>query len=221
MERLLKFQMGVPIDHKIDLTDSIEPLVNIINLQAGILDSFDINNNVDYQLLVTQEKLAKLDLQSQKSQFLPVIAGFYQRYESFDDNLFNDQSPNTFGVTLSLPLFSSGQRISQVGQKQLEYMKAKTNTEITAESIQIQYETSLSEFLAARDVYALQKENRNLALRIYRKSLIKFTEGVGSSMDLNQAQTQYFDAESRYFESIMSFVSAKSKLESLFATASN
>jgi outer membrane protein TolC len=217
MERLLKFQMGIPVDQSIELSDEIEPLVNGMILQAESLDSFDLNNNVDYQLLTTQEKLAKLNMQQQKSQFLPVIAGFYQRYESLDDNFFNDQSPNTFGLSLSLPLFSSGQRLSQVGQRQLEYMKAQTNTQMTGESLLIQYETNFSEFLSAKDIYTMQKENKDLSLRIYRKSLIKFTEGVGSSMDVNQAQTQYFDAESSYFQAVMSFVSAKSKLESLLA----
>ncbi|MBN1144879.1 MAG: TolC family protein [Bacteroidales bacterium] len=217
MERLLKFQMGIPVDQSIELSDEIEPLVNGMILQAESLDSFDLNNNVDYQLLTTQEKLAKLNMQQQKSQFLPVIAGFYQRYESLDDNFFNDQSTNTFGLSLSLPLFNSGQRLSQVGQRQLEYMKAQTNTQMTGESLLIQYETSFSEFLSAKDIYTMQKENKDLSLKIYRKSLIRFTEGVGSSMDLNQAQTQYFDAESSYFQAVMSFVSAKSKLESLLA----
>ena len=120
-----------------------------------------------------------------------------------------------FGVSLNFPLFTSGQRNSQVKQKQLEYMQAQTNTQMASESLLIQYETAISEFLSAKDICQLQKENRNLSLRIYKKSIVKFTEGIGTSLDLNQTQSQYFEAETRYFNALMTLVSAKTKLESL------
>ncbi|HLO59573.1 MAG TPA: TolC family protein [Bacteroidales bacterium] len=217
IDRLLKFQMGIPIDQPIELTDRIEPLVDGFLMNTQNLDSFRLENNIDYRLLLTQENLTKLNLQAQKSQFLPTISGFYQRYEDFDNNLFNDQSANTFGLTLNFPLWSSGQRLSQVSQRKIEYLKAKTNTEMAAESLMIQYETALSEYLSARDIYTMQKENRDLSLRIFKKSVTKFSEGVGSSLDLNQAQTQYLDAEGLYFNSVLSYVSAKAKLETLLA----
>ena len=42
MDRLLKFQMGIPIDQPIVLTDQIDPLVNMMNLEAAVLDSFRV-----------------------------------------------------------------------------------------------------------------------------------------------------------------------------------
>jgi outer membrane protein len=220
MERLLKFQMGIPIDQSVILTDEIDPLVMKSDLFSATIDSFNIENNIDYQLAETQEKLMKLNYQAQNALFLPSLAGFYQRYADLDNNLLNDQSPDMFGLSLSFPLLSSGQRLSQSNQKHVEYLKAQTAKEMAAENLTIQYETSLSEFLSARDVYAMQKESRDLALRIYEKSLIKFTSGAGSSLDLNQTQSQYFEAEGKYFNALMSLVSAKSKLESLLNNAS-
>jgi outer membrane protein len=216
MDRLLNFQMGIPINQAIVLTDQIDPLVTVMNFEAAVLDSFKLENNVDYQMLSTQEKLMKLNMQVTMAQYLPTLAGFYNRYEDFDKNMFNDQSPNMFGLSLSFPLWTSGQRNSQVSQSRIEYMKAQTNTKMASESLLIQYETSLSEFLSARDIYTMQKESRNLALHIYEKS-----EGMGSSLDLNQTQSQYFDAEGNYFNALMSLVSAKSKLESLLANSAN
>lgn len=221
MERLLKFQMGIPIEQEIILTDQIDPLVMALNLEAAVLDSFRLENNIDYQLLSTQEKLLKLNLRLQQAQFLPTLAGFYQHYRDFDNNFFNDQSPNMFGLSLNVPLWSSGQRLSQVSQRRLDYMKAQTNTQMASESLLIQYETSISEFLSARDIYYMQKESRDLALRIYKRSLTKFTEGIGSSLDLNQTQSQYFEAQGGYYSALMSLVSAKSKLQSLLTNTAN
>jgi len=217
MERLLKFQMGIPIDEPIELADRIDPIVDAINLEAAILDSFRVEDNVDYKMLDTQEKLMQLNMQVRMAQFLPTLSGYYNRHEDFDRNFFNDLSPNMFGLSLSFPLWSSGERLSQTSQSRLELMKAKTNKKMMEENLLIQYETALSEFLSARDIYSMQKESRNLSRKIFSKSIIKFKEGVGSSLDLNQTQTQYFTAEGNYYNALISLVSAKSKLESLMS----
>ncbi len=77
-------------------------------------------------------------------------------------------------------------RLSQVKQREIEYQQAQTNKKMGADNLRIEYESALSGFLTARDVYFLQQENRNLALRIYKKSITKFQEGVSSSLDLNK-----------------------------------
>lgn len=215
VERLLKFQMGLPIDEPVLLTDQIDPLVNIMNLETAIIDTFDLESNVDYAMMQTQEKLRLLNYKLSKTQFLPTISGYYSFYESLDDNFFNDQSPNTYGLSLNFPIFSSGLRISQLKQRQLEYQKAQTDRQMGADNLRIQYETALSGFIAARDVYFLQQENRNLALRIYKKSIVKFKEGVSGSLDLNTTQQQFFTAEGTYFNALMALVTAKSKLDNL------
>jgi len=156
-------------------------------------------------------------MQVRMAQFLPTLSGYYNRHEDFDRNFFNDLSPNMFGLSLSFPLWSSGERLSQTSQSRLELMKAKTNKKMMEENLLIQYETALSEFLSARDIYSMQKESRNLSRKIFSKSIIKFKEGVGSSLDLNQTQTQYFTAEGNYYNALISLVSAKSKLESLMS----
>jgi outer membrane protein len=216
-ERVLKFQMGLPIDQPIVLTDNIEVLVQIMQLEAAIIDSLKIEDNIDYQMASTQEKLMKLSMRAKMAQFLPTIAGFYNRHEDFDNNFFNDQSPNMLGLSLSLPLWSSGQRISQVGQSRLEYLKAQTNKEMLSESLLIQYETVLAGFLSARDIYIMQKETRDLSLRVYLKSITKFREGIGSSLEMNEAQRQYFTAEGSYYGALMTLVSTKANLENLLA----
>lgn len=221
VERMLKYQMGLPIDGKIELTDNIDPLVSLMNLDMAVADSFRLENNVDYRLLDTQETLQKLNMKLSKSEFLPVLSGYYSRYESFDNNFFNDQSPNTFGLSLSFPLFSSGQRLSKVSQSKIQYLKSQTDKQMTSEAIRLQYESALISFISARDVFMMQKESRDLALKIYKRTITKFREGIGSSLDLNQTQSQYLTSEGNYFTALMTLVSAKSKLESLTTGAEN
>jgi outer membrane protein len=215
MERMLKFQMGLPIDQPIVLTDQIDPLVSIMNLETAVIDSFDLESNVDYNMMQTREKLRLLNYRLSKSMFLPTIHGSYSYYKSLDNNFFNDQSPSTYGLSLAFPIFSSGMRLSQVKQRELEYMQAQTNKKMEADNLRIDYESALSGFLTARDVYFLQQENRDLALRIYKKSIVKFQEGVTGSLDLNTTQQQFFTAEGTYFNALMALVTAKAKLDNL------
>jgi outer membrane protein len=221
MERMLKFQMGLPIDQAIELTDQIDPLVVIMNLETAVIDSFNVEENIDYNMLDTQEKLRLLNYKLSRTQYLPTLSGYYTYYKSLDHNFFNDMSPNTFGLSLSFPLFSSGKRSSQESQRLIEYLKAKTNKQMGADNLLIQFQSALSGFMTARDVYALQTKNRDLALRIYKKSIIKFKEGMGSSLDLNQTQQQFFTAEGTYFNALMALVEAKSKLDSLLSNTEN
>jgi outer membrane protein len=220
MDRLLKFQMGLSIDQPIVLTDQIDGLVFLMDVDVSQIDSFVLDRNIDYKIVTTQEYLMQLNYQVKKSEYLPTLSGYYSYYKSFDNNFFNDQSPSTFGLSFYLPIFSSGQRAARVGQSKLTFMKAQTNKDITTENLRIQYETALSEYISAHDIYILQKENRELSLRIYTKSITKFREGIGSSLDLNQTQSQYFEAEGTYFRALMTLVAAKAKLESLLANSS-
>src|SRR5512133_783849 len=216
-ERLLKFQMGVPIEQPVELTDNIDGLVLQMQLETEVIDSLSVEENIDYKLASAAEKLSMLNMRVKKAQFLPTLAGYYNRHEDFDNNFFNDQSPDMIGLSLNFPLFSSGQRLSQVGQAKLEYQKAQTNTQMLTEQLVIQYETMLAGYLMARDVFEMQKENHDLTYRIYMNSITKYREGVGSSLDMNQAQQQYIAAESNYYNALMTLVTARTNLENLLA----
>lgn len=216
-ERMLKFHIGLPIERPIELTDDLDRLILEMELETASIDSLSVADNISYQLASVNEKLTMYNLRIKRSQYLPVLAGFYNRHADFDDNLFNDQSPDIFGISLNFPLFSSGQRMAQVGQAELEFLKARTDRQMLAESLLVQYESMLAGYYSARDIFAMQKENRELSYKIYMNSIIKFREGVGSSLDMNQAQSQYFAAENSYYTALMSLVTAKTNLENLLS----
>ncbi|MBL6964352.1 MAG: TolC family protein, partial [Bacteroidetes bacterium] len=53
------------------------------------------------------------------------------------------------------------------------------------------------------------------AKRIYDKTLIKYKEGMVSSMDLSQANSQYLNAQTNYFNALVEVLQAKNKLDNL------
>jgi outer membrane protein TolC len=65
------------------------------------------------------------------------------------------------------------------------------------------------------DSYNSQKKNKDLAEYIYNSTKEKYLKGISSSMELTQAQMQYFSALQQYYQSVMDFLKAKNELEKL------
>ena len=57
-----------------------------------------------------------------------------------------------------------------------------------------------------------------MAERIENKNQTKFIEGLASSFDLRQAQTQLYTFQQEYFQSMLDVINAKSNLETVLNT---
>lgn len=212
---LLKFQIGLPLDKEISLTDSLELLAQDVNLENLISNSFKVENNIDYQILDTQVRLGKLNLQREKTTFLPSIAAVYRHTEKFKKIEFDFTPTDIFMLTINVPLVSSGQKLSKVQQRKLEYEKAVNNKDDVSRGLMLQYSNARDELINAFDSYNNVKKNLELTNRIYQKTLIKYREGLSSSMDLTQAQNQFLSAQAEYTNNIYSLLIAKNKLTKL------
>ncbi|MBC7757672.1 MAG: TolC family protein, partial [Phormidesmis sp. FL-bin-119] len=127
---LLKFQMGMTVNSRLTLTDSIN------NLQADqalvARDSSAYRNRIEYSLLETQKKLNEFDLKRYKSQFLPSLSAFGNTSQSFQSNnfseLFSSNFPSTIiGLRLSVPIISGGIKLSQVRNAKLVILKTQND----------------------------------------------------------------------------------------------
>ncbi len=212
---LLKFQIGYPMDKDIILTDDLETMVNDLNAEALISTGFKVGNNINYQIMDTQVKLNKLNLQREKTTYLPNLTAVYRHQEKFKKIDFDFQPVDVFLLTLNIPLFSSGQRWVKVQQRSLEYQKAVNNRENTANGLRLEYINARNEMINAFDTYNNVKKNLELTQRIYDKTLIKFREGLSTSMDLTQAQNQMLSAQSEYINNLNTLLNAKNKITKL------
>lgn len=212
---LLKYQMGLPIEKQIVLTDDLNVLLNNSSFEVALLNGFNVENNSDYKLMDTQAKLMNLNLKLQKSAFLPDIAAFYQHEKNFNTKSFTFTPPDMVGFSISLPLFTSGSRLAKVSQAKLGYLKAVNTRDQIADGLKIEFANAKSNFLTSKDKYDTDKRNLELAKKIYERSSIKYRQGIMGSMDITQVQNQYLQTQSSYFNSLLSLVNAKNKLNRL------
>ncbi len=215
--RLLKIQLGLEDATKVQLADEMESENSLTKSSLQLIgEPFNIDRNIDYQLINTSEKAAKLELKLAKSSYLPTISGFYNHTEKLKAPLLDFQPKDLIGVNLSLPLFSSGERSSQVAQKKMSLEKTQNTRKLVSNSLLMQASQYQNDVKLKLEKYQNQKKSKELSDDIYQRTLEKYKQGMASSMDLMTIQNQYLSNLTSYYQSIYDLQGAKSKLEKLY-----
>jgi outer membrane protein len=218
--QLLKFQMGIDINQDVELSDNLENLFRNISLDSFMVEDFNPENHIDYKLLLSQERMQIMAMRRQRSFYLPSLAASYTRQENAMRNEFNflDGSHDWFptsvlGVSLNIPIFSSGMRHSRIQQAKLEVEKARNNTQQVGQSLLLQKQDAQAEIDNALLKYNNEKENLELAERILHRTRIMFQEGMASSLELTQASDQMLTTQANYINAMFEMLNAKNKLD--------
>jgi len=215
--RLLKIQLGMQENGSIQLADALVSNDSLtISSLALANESFILERNVDYQLVETAQKVAKLNYKLAKSDYYPVLNGYYRHSEKLKSPFFDFAPKDMLGINLSLPIFSSGERSSKVSQKKYEVEKSENTRVFVSNSLIMQANQYQSDLKIKLDKLQIQKKTKDLSDRIYQTTLEKYKEGLSTSTDLLTAQNQYLSNLTIYYQSIGDVLTAKSKLEKLF-----
>ena len=212
---LLKFQMGVPLENKIALKDSLESMLGTIDLASMTSKQFNIQDNITYKIMNTQEQFGKLALRREISNYLPNLAAFYRHTELVNQPTFNFTPKDIIGLTLNVPIFSSGQRMVMVQQRKMELDKITISKLKAIEGVKLDYTNALNDINSTFEKYQNEKKNIELTKRIYDKTLIKFTEGISSSLDLTTVHNQYLSAQTNFYDATYKLLTAKNKLDKI------
>lgn len=211
--KLLKYQLGVDFSQPVVLTDSLPGIIKTGNMQYLTSPQFNLENSIDYQMITNLEKVSALSLKREQSKVLPTLSAFYRHHEQLNTPSFNFAVKDLVGVSLNLPIFSSGQRSSKVSQAKFDLEKSRLNKENAGQGLIMEYETALSNYQTAFSNFTSNGENMILSKKVFDKTVIKFREGVSSSFELTQNQNQFLTAESNYYNSVLSLLNAKAKLD--------
>jgi outer membrane protein TolC len=215
--RLMKIQLGLEEASKIELSDQMETGDSLLESSMKLVgEQFDVNQNADYKLIQTSEEFTKLDWKNSKTNFLPTISGFYNHNIQLNTAIFNFVPKDLIGINLSLPLFSSGERLSVLAQKRMTYEKAVNTRKFISNSLIMQASQYRNDVKLKLEKYLNQKKSKELSDEIYQRTIEKYKQGVSSSMDMMTIQNQYLTNLTGYYQSIYDLQEAKSKLEKLF-----
>ena len=108
-----------------------------------------------------------------------------------------------------MPIFSGFQRKYKIQEAQLNVEKADNNISNVKQAIdleQVATKNSLRTALANLDA---QQRNMELAEKVYNATKLKFQNGIGSSFEVLQADTDLQQAQWSYFGSLYNAIVAK------------
>ncbi|NOZ46252.1 MAG: TolC family protein [Chlorobi bacterium] len=213
--KLFKLTIGLDYKETLVLTDKLEDLLNNIDTGQLLSIQFNLNDNIDYSIINTQEKITKLSLKREQSKYLPTVSTFYRYYDKTKKATLDFTINHTIGLKVTMPIFSSGQRISKVGQAKLDLEKIVNTKNQVADNLLMQADQTKFDFLNAQEKLITQTQNSKLSKEVYQNTLTKFKEGMASSLDLTQAHNQYLNNQANYFNAVLSFLNAKIKLEKI------
>lgn len=202
---LLKFQMGMPIQSQLILKDSIAGLqIDEIPVTA---DTGAYRNRIEYSLLQTRKKLNELDLKRYKSQLLPTLSAFGNTSQSFQannfSNLYDRSFPSTVvGLRLSVPLISGGIKLYQIRNARLEILKTENDLMNLRNGIDLEVDQARTTYVNGLKSLENQRRNMDLAKEVLRVTEIKYEQGVGSSIEVNTAETSLKEAQNNYINAL-------------------
>lgn len=218
--QMLNITLGLDIHSDTELTDDLERLTEE-NISLGLLETeANIENTIDYQIAENDKVSKELMLKLEKSKALPTLDAFINGgYSAFSDEFsFLDKNQkwfgsSLFGVSLNIPIFSSGMRNASTQRAQINLEKAITDLTDKEQNIAFEIASAKSDYQFAIEDYDNKKQNLKLAERIEAKNQTKFFEGIASSFDLRQAQTQLYAAQQELLQAMLDVIKAKAELE--------
>lgn len=213
-KRLLVLQMGLPISTQINTTEVLDDMIAESTTATMDSSNFNIANNVTYRQLEQSLQVNEATLKLRKFAYIPTLTAQYQYSNAVKGGFMNfDHVGN---LVLSVPIFNGLGRQSQVRQAKLEIEKTKTNMALLQDNLMQNDEQYRYELNSAIDAYLLQKENLDVAKRVLDNYKNKYNQGVLSSLDLTQANTNYLSAETSYASAVMTLLQAHTKLSKLY-----
>ena len=219
--QMLKFQMGMPIDQQINLTDKLESID--LNQQIGqdAVDTSFYHNRIEYNLLQTNVKLNQLDAKSKKAEFLPTLTANGGYGGTFQENhmkyLYNHIYTDSYiGLNLNIPIFSGGQRSNQLKQLEINVQKAQNNLYDAKNALRLQANSANVTYVNSLQSLNNQKKSRELAQEVLHVAKVKYQQGVGSSLEVTQAETDFENADNQYIQALYNVLISKVDLDKAY-----
>jgi outer membrane protein TolC len=221
-KKLLKFQLGIDLSEEVTLTDDLAKALADTPTDSPLTTSFKPESNIDYQILRKQNVLADLNYKRIIASYTPSLSGFVSyQWQNFSNSnrIFADQSKyygiSVAGINLRVPIFDGLSTVQRIKSAKLDYKKTEIGLKQMEEGLKLQADQANITYANALDQFKLKKENLDLAKKVKDKALIKYKEGVGSSLEVTTTENQYLQIQADYISSLLNLFNAKIAINKL------
>jgi len=211
-KQLLLNSIGVDVNQEITLTSELpdEP-VSDFNVS-----DFNPENRIEIKLLDQQQELNQLSLKRYKMGYVPSLYGNFSYGSSTfaSDGDFDKLGDDWYGngryaFSLSVPIFDGFYKKAKMDQVKIDIEKTENTKRQAILGMSLQVAQAKTNYVNALKTIELQKKSQDLAERIYNTTSIKFKEGIGSSFEMINAESELTQAKTNYLNALYELSVAK------------
>ena len=210
----LKAVMGVDLDENIDVAGALGDYAGhmLYDLHESGELSLDGNSTMR-QLAIQAEQLAATIRAQQYAYLLNFNYSINAMTNDFKFSEFK-WSPYSFvGVSLSIPIFSGGQRLNAVRQARVQADELEIQRTNTERQLKIAIRQYLNQMETAMRSYGSAESAAGTAQKAYDIASKSYDVGRSTLTDLNDAQLALTQARLGVSQAVYNFVVAKANLE--------
>jgi outer membrane protein len=212
----LKFAINYPVDQELVLTDDINSLLKEAT-EEDLSGAVDYNSWPQYKVAEMGVQLNALNIEINKKGYLPSASAFASYTYGYQGDKFDDEGfwlpTGIVGLQINVPIFDGFDKRSKIQRASLAMEIARNQKKNLERLISLEVTNARTNYNNSVDKVRSQQKNMDLAQRIYDTTQVKYREGVGSSLEITQAEQSLFETQQIYNMALYELLVAKAKLD--------
>jgi outer membrane protein len=219
-EYVLKFQMGIDIYQEIELVGTLKDYMEGIEYDLPNKGEFDKRTEISF--FDVREKVNEYNVKRYKSAYYPTITayaalGSSAQRDKFNFFRFTDANPwlnqRYFGFEVNVPIWDSFGKKSKIQYAKLDVERIQAERVKFFNSLDLQYESAKENLVSSKEQLDFADKNIALAQKIYEVTKLKYQEGIGSSIEMTNAERDLYAAQANQLMAIYNLLMAKAEID--------
>lgn len=216
--------MGLDGNYALKIAGNLSEYEKDMYSTALSADPTDLSRNSDLKLLDIDTGMLKRNLKIQKLAYSPTLA----LSANYNWTSMSNGSPfknfrwtpySSIGLSLSIPIFSGGQRFNKVKQVEVQLAEMKLQRENLRRSVEMQVSVAMDNMKLNVEQIASSAESVRQADAAHSIMERSFKIGAASYLNLRDSELALTQARLAYIQSIYNFLIAHTELELLLGNA--
>ncbi|HPO63097.1 MAG TPA: TolC family protein [Candidatus Kapabacteria bacterium] len=215
----LKIAMGIEQNREIEVVGEITFSDQTI---PDVTQTIEIvmNNNLDLKSLSLKREVDDAYIDLDRSEWWPSVAAFgnYTFAGSSDNFKFLNYRSAMVGINLSINLFKGNQTYNKVQQSTITALQTDEQINQLKSFLSMQVKSTILEMERTKSLIESQNRNVNLAQRAYDLSLVRYKEGTGSQLEIQNSELALRQAKTNRLQTVYSYIVTQFQLDYYFGT---
>ena len=214
----LKAVMGVDLDRAVDVQGNLEDYAQHMFYDLNEGEEASLDHNSQLRQLATQAEMLAKQIRMQQYAYLPSLSmqvsyNYYTQSDKFNLSQWKWLPSSTLVFSLSIPIFSGGQRYHTIKQTRVQADELALQRENAERQLRIGIRQNLSTMDTSMKTYDAAKEALKSAEKAYDIASKSYQVGKSTLTDLNNTELTLTQTRLQVAQAVYNFVVAKAGLE--------